>query len=248
MKIEYSNHHRWFRENTSDPMTYFQGRNRKKILSSLDQLEKHGITHVIEPLTKEFFSWFTPLYTSHITVKKNAIVHDTYQKTLGKPVIEYPYFSLTLKENDVYKGGTIFSVREDRLAYAYRVYERTWDSAPIKANPALLAEYFVAEYASRTNLKYVSHGRDRNPYGLNSDIGLATFKLSVGCYPLLTENPEFDVIDTETLTGDALILKKPENGVRITEAYLVTAHDTEAKHIQVTKYPELLEVTRIYRD
>lgn len=248
MRISYPTHHRWFRENSTDPLASFGARNRKKVLASLPKLDACNITWSIEPLSESFFTWFTPLYETTILNKANPEVHAIYEKTLGKPVQTYPYFSLTVSENGEHVGGTIFSVRPDRLVYAFRAFHRTWDVAQISANPAILGEYAVSQYASeQPNLRNISHGRDRNPYGLNSEIGLAAFKLSVGCYPLLTDTVEVMEFETDTLSSDALILEYPETGTRITKAYLITDPLNEEKYLQVTKYPDLLPVEVIHR-
>lgn len=249
MHIVYPSHHRWFRKNAEDPLQYFTGKNLKKLTHTLADEQLQSITWQIAPLSDDFFTDFTPLYNETIGTKENGIVHDVYQKTLGKDFIEFPYYGLSVYENGVYIGGTIFSLREDRIAYAYRAYKRDWNEITLKTNPAILAEYYVAQFASEKHIKYISHGRDRNPYGLNSAIGLATFKLSVGCSPLLTENFDTLELDTNTIEQDALILEMPEKGqLYITKAYLVTTKENEQKYIQVTKYPEQLAVEIVYRN
>lgn len=249
MHIKHPSHIRWFRETGTDPLEFLSGRNGKKIRSSINKLDASKITHVLKPLTKDFFTEFTPLYESIVGSKQNSIVHDVQAKTLGKINAEFPYYALSLYEKSQFIGGTIFSLREDRVAYAYRAYLSQWSQATIKAQPALIAEYLVAQFAIKHRLLFVSHGRDRNPYGLNSAIGLATFKLSVGCRPLLTEDCEPHELDPASLKTDTLILLYPETKTPyISKAFLYTSRETEQKHIQVTKYPELLEVETYYRD
>lgn len=249
MQIEYPSHVRWFRKTTNNPSEYLTGKNGKKIAASIQQLTSQNITWKLEPLEKDFFDNFTPLYQEIIGAKQNGHVHDVYETTLGKEFIEFPYYGLSIFEQGAYVGGTIFSVREDRVAYAYRAYQREWNSAQLKAQPALIAEYLVAEFATQRKLRYVSHGKDRNPYGINSAIGLAIFKLSVGCRPLLTEDYTTNILITDTVTTDALVMTLPYEPTRyITSAYLLTSRANEHKYIQATKYPEQLNVTVLFRD
>lgn len=248
MKVDFPSHHRWFRKNTDNPLEYLTGTNGKKIRASVEHLASEGVHWSLKPLDKDFFKLFTPIYQQTISAKSNAIVHDIYAKTLGKEFIEFPYYGLSLFDGDTYVGGTIFSVREDRIAYAYRAYERTWPLAKLKAGPALIAEYIIAQFASENKLPFVSHGRDRNPYGPNSAIGLAVFKLSVGCRPLLTEDFMPETLETDELTEDALILLMPSPGdTYITEAVLVTDPMHEHRYEQVTKYPDVLKVRVLHR-
>jgi hypothetical protein len=248
MQVTYPSHHSWLKDITSGLAIDFSGRTAKKIHASLPKLADFGITYTIEPLSEAFLSEFMPLYTQEIGAKENALMQDIPGKTLYNTESSFPYFCLSLRENGLFIGGTIFSVRSDRISYAYRTFLNVWNAAPLKASPALIGEYAVAQFACDKKLSFLSHGKDRNPYGLNANIGLATFKLSVGCWPSVPPISEIKTIDTETITKDCLILELPESGKKITRAYLITSRETETKHIQVTKYPDLLQVEVLYRD
>jgi hypothetical protein len=248
MQVTYPSHHSWLKDITSGLAIDFSGRTAKKIHATLPLLADFCVTYTIEPLRESFLSDFMPLYTSEISSKENALVQDIPGKTLYNTTATAPYFCLSLRENGVFIGGTIFSVRSDRISYAYRTFQNSWVTAPFKASPALIGEYAVAQFACDLKLPFLSHGKDRNPYGLNANIGLATFKLSVGCWPSVSKGCEIKTIDTDTLTKDCLILELPPEGAKITKAYLVTSRATEAKHIQATKYPDLLQVEVLYRD
>jgi hypothetical protein len=108
----------------------------------------------------------------------------------------------------------------------------------------------VAVFAFDQGKTIISHGKDRNPYGLNSAIGMAGFKLSVGCRPSNVTDGTYEIhtLDTDKLTEDCLILEQPKEGTDITKAYLVTSRENGHKHLQVTKYPEQLSVEVLYRD
>lgn len=249
MQVTYPSHHRWMRDISEGIEIGFSGRIIKMVNSSNPLLERHNIVSKIEPLTDIFFQDFTPAYLDNIGNKANAMVSDVYAMTLGKVDSKVPYFGFSLIENGKYIGGTIFSLRDDRVSYAYRTFQKDWNEAKLKANPALIGEHMIAMFAYDLGKTLISHGKDRNPYGLNSAIGMAGFKLSVGCKPSLVPPGTYEIntLDTNTLTEDCLILELPKEGNGITKAYLVTSHENEHKYLQVTKYPEQLAVEVIYR-
>lgn len=226
----------------------FPGRVGKKILSTLPFLPEALIDYHIEPLTEAFFKKFLPLYMIQIQTKPNALIHNIIEKTLHNNQSNFPYYCLSITEGDTFIGGAIFSVRKDRVSYAYRTFINQWQHAKLKAGPALIGEYAVAEFSCALGLKYISHGKDRNPYGLNANIGLATFKLSIGCYPSVIGEVEIKTLHTSTLTEDCFILAMPESGKKINKAYLVTLPQNEDHYLRATKYPEQLAVEVVYRD
>lgn len=249
MQITYPGHHRWMRDISAGADIGVSGRIVKLINRSLPQLASQGIVTTVEPLNADFFNEFTPMYVENISSKENALVHDVRAMTLDKERSDLQYFGYSIRENGSYIGGTIFSLRSDRVSYAYRIFQKDWNEAKLPANPALIAEHMIADFARSQGRNLLSHGKDRNPYGLNSAIGMAIFKLSVGCHPSNVTDGTYEIhtIDTATLTKDCLILEQPKEGTTITKAYLVTTKETEHKHLQVTKYPEQLTVEVLYR-
>ena len=248
MQITYPSHHCWLVDISSGLDSCFSGRVAKKINSTLPLLAQANITYKIEPLHETFFDDFSPLYTDHIGAKKNALIHNIKEKTLYNETGKFPYYCLTLRERGLFLGGVIFSLRSDRVSYAYRSFINEWQEAKLKAGPALISEYAVAQFACEKGLQFISHGKDRNPYGLNAAIGLATFKMSVGCLPTIGGKFEVKTLDTSNLTQDCLILEQPKSGSSITKAYLVTLPETEDKYLRSTKYPDQLEVQVIHRN
>jgi hypothetical protein len=249
--ITYAPYHRWLKPAVEKPESLYSSNNEKRIRSTLPRISDQGITHEFKPLDAAFLSWFVPMYESTISDKKNSVVHDVYETTLGNKNSLSEYWSLAVYEKGEPVGGTVIGVRADRIMIVYRIYKQKWSKGTLQANPSLYSEYLVSKYAFDTNKSFVSHGKDRNPYGLNANIGLAIFKLSVGCAPsIIRENDEYTptTIDVATLDTDALILHYPNEGDTITTATLVTARDTEEKYAQLVHYPELLKVTTIYRD
>jgi hypothetical protein len=248
MQLTYPSHHSWTKDISAGIEIDFSGRAAKKIHHSLPRLEEAGVTYRIEPLTEHFFNDFLPLYTNQIGAKDNALLHDVVEKTLHNKSHDFPYYSFSLWEHGEFIGGTIFSLRTDKVSYAFRVFVTDWNQSNLKASPALIGEYVIAEFATKEGKKFLSHGKDRNPYGINAAIGLATFKLSVGCKATVATGSETRTIDTTTIDTDCLILEQPTEGDVITNARLVTSRDTYEKYIQVTKYPNLLSVEVLFRD
>lgn len=247
MQLTYPSNHRWQRTVSGDALSHFSPRTAGKIRTALTLLEDNNIHYDISPLSSSFLDLFLPLYAEHIGKKDNAIVHDVYEKTLGAPASNFPYYAFSLYEGDQFIGGTIFSLRPDRISFAYRVFLPRWVRAAIKITPAYIGEYVTAEFAQQHNLPFISHGRDRNPYGLNAAVGLATFKLSAGCHAYVPTDCEIKTLETDTIQTDALVLLAPSEGTLITNAVLITSKEMEAKHLQVTKYPNLLTVEVLYR-
>ncbi len=157
------------------------------------------------------------------------------------------YFTLSLFENNEPVGGTIFSFLPGRLSVAYRIYNNKWQQADLPANPSLYTEYLITEHAHLNGYDQLSHGQDRNPYGLNSNIGLGLFKLSVGCYPKLPEKNEMTKTDTSTIDSDALIMLPPDKDEVITRAALVTNEPDNPKYTPLFKYKDRLEIEVVPR-
>ncbi|MEK7462412.1 MAG: hypothetical protein AAB618_02455 [Patescibacteria group bacterium] len=248
MQVTYPTHHRWQRSISDDPLAHLSTRTAGKIRTALKELVKNGVHYDILPLSEAFLDLFLPLYTEHIGRKSNGVIHDVFENTLGKEASSFPYYAFSLYENGEFIGGTIFSLRPDRLSFAYRMFLPRWKQADLKISPAYIGEFATAEFALQHGLSIISHGRDRNPYGQNASIGLATFKLSAGCNAYVSSGCEIKVLDTDSVNTDILILTAPLSGNQITKAYLVTSRENLMKYIQVTKYPNQLAVEVLYRD
>lgn len=249
MKIRYASAHKWWKPVTADPLELFGKNMREKIRSTCRKIDTFDIRAETKELDEEFLSWFIPLYETRIKEKENPVVFDIRKKTLDREEKNYSYYSMALYENGEPIGGTIFSARNERFSVAYRTYAHNWKYAALPANPSQYTEYLISKLASEMGKQTIIHGKDRNPYGIHSSIGLAAFKLSAGCRPRKSKVFEIKAIDTETISRDAFILEYPGDSTDdITHAYLVTSRETEAKWSHVGKYPERLSVDVIYRD
>lgn len=250
MRINYATVHRWRKEVTDNPISLFGTSEQKKLKETLRKVSTNDITFSIRTLDEEFLDWWYPIYEERISSKENPVVFNIRDKTLGNQDKEKAYFSLTLVEGADRLGGVIFSIKADTLFFAYRTLEYDWKRALLRASPSLFVEHALAEYAKEIGLKHISHGLDRNPYGLNSSIGLAGFKLSTGCRPQLPKTYEVSVIDTQELNKNALILELPNDRTEyanITKAYLVADKAGIEKWSHVLKYTDRLTVEVIER-
>ncbi len=248
MKITYADSHKWVKFVTDDLFGNFGKSSTARLKSTIKKIEATNISTIIKPVDEGFLDWFVPMYEERINSKTNPQVFDIRQKTFGMATKQY--FALILKDGEEYVGATIFSLLKDKVSIAYRVYHNSWPSSTLQANPSLYAEYVLNKFAIDNKYTSIVHGKDRNPYGLNSSIGLAAFKLVIGCQPMRSKKYKVDTMDTDVLDVDTLIFELPdkENIQEIKKGYLITSRDTESKWLQVTKYPHLIEVKTIYRD
>lgn len=247
MIIQHPDSHKWLKKISNDPINDFGKNNRNRLKSTLKNIGDTSITYNIKKLDNDTIDWFEPLYNRTISKKNNAKFFNIRETTLDKKS-RYPYYSLILYENQDPIGATIFSVRDSLVSIAYRIYPNAWSTNSLQANPALYSEYLINVHVASIGMDTLSHGRDRNPYGLNADIGLAIFKLSIGCAPELPSvTHEIKSIDLSTVSTDIFILHVPEESKRITKATLYASVDTQEKYQQLTKYPEIIDVNIIER-
>jgi hypothetical protein len=243
MLVTHTDKHRWIKKIDPEIFPDFGKNNTKKIKSLLEKLPTTTITHTITLLTPEDIIWFEAHYNTNISAKHNPKPYDVYATTLGKEVINFPYYILSLFENGEPIGGTIFTLRPDRLSMVYRTYPSDWNNAQEKCTPALYAEYLATAYALEQNRPYLVHGRDLNPYGVNSHVGVAIFKMSIGCYPDIKTTVTKTESDLNMLPYGSLLLIHPTEGIRITKGYLIGDAETAQRYEQLFKYPHLLDVT-----
>ncbi len=248
MVIIHASHHSWFKSMLADSLLHYGKSDQKRLAKALTQAPLHSVKAVFGKADDAFFEWFIPRYNETITQKNNPLVFDVRGTTVDKPESKSVYKTLTLWQGDTIVGGCIFSCWEERYSIAYRIYNRSWPQSELSAHPALYGEYLMDEYTRTHHKATLTHGLDRNPYGINSAIGLAMFKLSVGCSAKLRHNHlERFEIDTDTLTTDALILHYPTIGELITEATLVCSEATLPKYSQLFTYTDRIKITTILK-
>lgn len=247
MKIKYADHHKWVKTlSLDDNLASFGDSNKEKLKSTLNKINETNVTSIIESIDNEFLNWFVPLYSDNLLKKDNPKISPVREKVFN---VDKEYLALKLYEDQLPIGATIFTHNGEFVSVAYRSYGNNWQTAQLRANPSLYTEYLLEQYTREVDYKKILHGRDRNPYGTNASIGLAIFKLSIGCQPYLSKTYEIGELDTESCSKDVLVFEYPDNTTDvITKGYLITSKETLPKWIPVTKYPHLLDVEIIYRD
>lgn len=247
MNITYANAHSWIKTITDDLLQNYGSSDKKRIRKALESVTELGITHEIAPANEDFFSWFTPMYEKTIRSRNNPNPRDVYRTTVGKEDTKLTYKALTIKQHGEPVGGAIFSLRKSRISIAYRIFNSTWNQGNKIASPALYGEYLLDHYSQQCGFNTLVHGQDRNPYGVNSAIGLATFKLAVGCFPKLPPTYELQQLNVDDITYDILVLHSPDTGNLITEATLFTKKEYLEKYTQLLSYQERLLIHTTFR-
>lgn len=248
MHIICADKHIWVKKIEDNILGSFGKNNTTKLNKLYSSLPSTTITYKIEELTREHLDWFIPLYNAHIATKTNPHIFNIMETTIGKTIIEYPYSILYILESGTPIGGIVFTTREDRISIAYRTFINKWAHHTFNCSPALYAERVIAEYALHMDKQLLVHGKDRNPYGLHSSIGVAIFKLSVGCHPQVPKKFDLHTVYVANIKTDALILEYPKDeGAIITKGYLIATAESAQTWIQATKYPEVLNVEVIIR-
>lgn len=243
MLVSHATKQRWIKSISPSIFPEFGKNNSKKIQTLLTTLKTSSITHSFELLSTDHIEWFEQKYNTILATKHNPRPFDVYATTLGKEKILFPYYILTVFENEIPIGGTIFVLRTDRLSMVYRTYPPDWTHNNFKCSPALYAEFLATEYALAQNKPRLAHGIDFNPYGVHSHVGVAIFKLSIGCHAEIQSMSDVTETDLNTLPYNSLLLTKPTHGNRITEAFLIGDSETTVKYEQLFKYPDQLLVT-----
>jgi hypothetical protein len=245
MVITHANQHLWMKNISFNALTNYGTSDQKRITKALLLLEENEITYEFSSANDLFFEWFTPLYTHSLQAKNSDRIHDIYSNTLGKSDSVLQHKTLTLYQSNKPIGGCIFSCWKDRYSISYRMFNPTWNTPSKIASPALLGEYLLDVFAYEHDKNILIHGQDRNPYGVFSAIGVANFKLAVGCNPKLPTTYEINVTETETVNQDTLIFHLPDSGRTISEATLILHNNDVSKYSQLFSYEDRLKINII---
>lgn len=248
MKIAYADAHSWSKPITEEIFANYGKSDAKRIKKAIDSADELSLSYKIEPANEHFFRWFQPMYENAIRSRINPRPAKVYEVTSGNTKKQFPFYTLTVKENDTPVGGCIFSDRGSHFSIAYRIYEPKWTNDMKIASPAMYGEFQLDTYSLMQEKTKLVHGQDRNPYGVNSNIGLAIFKLAVGCSAMTPPTHEKCELETDSLNTDALVLQYPDQGRHITKAVLVATEHTQERYTQIHNYSHRLQVDVITRD
>ncbi len=165
----------------------FPEKTAKKIQKSQERLNQAGYQFVFEPVDMKYMDKFTPLYVDNVSTKTNPKVFDVKTEIEKRIFQGIVLEALSLYKENKYLGGCIYMIYPERISYIYRTFTKIFDlSLPI--NAAMVADYLVYQRAIDYDKHMIFHGRDRNLYGLHSDIGVAEFKLHSGCAPYVSKH------------------------------------------------------------
>jgi hypothetical protein len=234
----------WRKDISQDVFLHHNKNTAKRLLKTHTSATGAGITHQIEPITRELLDWYTPIYSAKIAKKNNPLVIDLYGKTLEKNTRQF--FMLTIAENGHRSGGMVFSETDTDINIAYKIFDDNWHTSNLPAGPSLYADYLITEYGQHTNRKFISHGKDRNGYGKTSSIGLAIFKVSLGYKPYLPKKFNYIELDTNLIDCDSLYFAPQASQVPL-HGYLFASKETKEKWSRLNSYKDTVSIEWILR-
>jgi hypothetical protein len=243
--ITYPNAVIWLKDiDHTDLLSNFSPRHTKRLSTTIQKLEENNIKFSVSEIDDAFLRWFEGFYLETMGDKSNPNprnIRETIDAYKGKSKC----FGLQLTENNVIIGGAVYINKVNRVTTAFKALKASWIDAKLPVSPSLLAEYILYTHAKSHGYKSISHGQDSNPYGFNSDIGLCSFKLSLGYKPYTKKNAEVSEIDPKSISSKCLILRLPtETGSRaITQADLFISETDLPSMEMLLKYGERLKVT-----
>ena len=247
MELLYPTKQLW-RKTVSPDTPALSGKKLKRLNQLLKNQQLLGITHEIKALDESYLEWFLPFYEAGIQSKNNGHVYDVKERTLDNVGSKYPFLALEIKQNGLRVGGSIFSCRDKSGSVAFKMYQPGWNSGNAQLTPSQFSEHLMYQWALENQKPFLLHGQDRNPYGLNSAIGLCEYKLSVGYIPMLPKKAEVANLQTEEINQDILCFLLPEKGKRLSKnAVLLCNQETLPKYEKLQKYQDIFDLQVITR-
>lgn len=230
MPLKYPKFVVWKKEISNiDVMDNFSPRQKKYINSLLNSPNFSTIQYKIEKINTDFLEKFTPFYNQKIQHKRNPHIVDI-ELLISEKSKEFPIYCLSILEEGVFVGGSIFIHRLNRMTTSVKSFESNWLNFRSSTSPTLLAEYFFYKHAISFGYTLITHGKDRNPYGQNSSINLCATKLQLGYSPYLPKGVEYGLLELKDIKEDILLLTKPTMGEIITEGLLVLINNADEQN------------------
>ena len=234
MNINYPTKIAW-RRYLQDESFFAHSKSKQKALRNfLDKVEQNNITHEYITPDEPFYNWFEGMYEAMLDKKANALSFNVREYQIMERQLPTPKYALILKNAGTPVGATIFFKCARSYNIAFKTYETSWPhNKKLRIGPSLYSEYLLFKKGLQDNKDFVSLGIDRNPYGPNADIGLATYKLSAGYVPREIKNAEYKDIDASTVTDDTLVFKPSTHKEKfITDAVLIAADPDRYEMLQ----------------
>ena len=155
------------------------------------------------------------------------------------------YHAISLYKKTELIGSFIFNVKQKSITSTYRFFPKKI-SIKLSASPSYIAESIFIKEALAKKVGTVWHGKDTNPYGINSAIGLAQYKLANGYTPVVSRHAEkFKKITTVKPKEDTLVLLGNKILEPITSAILYT--NTPENYTDITKSKKISVTVKPYK-
>lgn len=206
------------------PLELLSEKNAKKIQKSLQALHETPFSFQRKKVDEDFLKNFIPLYEEGIRALPNGVLHDLRKGIAAKNHLGFCE-AIALYEQQKLLGAQIFRIRKDSISILYRMFPKKL-SLPLHTTIGLIASYHLYQYALELGKPEITHGRDRNVFGPNAAIGLASYKLESGAHPFVSNNPDNEIYrDLTPLAEDALVFLGSEKGAPIEKAILFSSSE-----------------------
>ncbi len=194
----------------------------QKILTDL------GYSICVENLTDELLGQFVLLYNQFLEQKPRGTIFPIKERIEEgkKNGIVYTILSFyNIKKNLI--GGIIVSENRETnfITTNYKVLPHELpERKRFPESIAYVFTYLFYRIAFEKKITHISHGRDRNPYGFYSNIGLGLFKMRSGVKPYVAKQEKVTFSDkVQYVSGeDMLVWLGDTPGTPITKAILIT--------------------------
>lgn len=235
----------WRKNIVADSVSHYNKNIAKRILKTHTHHTRDAIKVEILPLTLEHLEWFEPMYIEKIAQKINPQIINLYATTLEKT--NKQFHILIISEAEVTIGAIIFSETATDINIAYKIFTDTWVTSTLPASPSLYADYLITEYGVHNHKKNISHGKDRNGYGMTSSIGLAIFKILLGYKPYIPKKYTEQSIDETTITSDTLYFISVPGKLEL-EGNLYTTTESQHKWERLNSYTDQVTINWIIQE
>lgn len=240
VSISYPKYIKWTAqlEGYIDAYQPFSRSPRKKLRRSFKNFsEQDTYRFSVEPVTEQYLKMFVPLYEEYMHNKKNGIVYSVFEKVTAQMRAGGLYFSISLYKNNELAGGFIYSINKEYISTAYKVFPREFTIGDIPSSPTYMAEWMLYNDALQRKIYTIIHGRDLNVFGKNYAIGLAAFKLQLGCVPEVSQHADNEWLSTvEYQSGDVLAIFSGD------------AEQDQLTHLVLLSDQEEENIRQIYQD
>lgn len=213
-------------------------RNRlRRLQKALAALTSAGYRWEFEAISDEYLDRFVPLYEQHIGAKENGMIFDVRQKIQTGRAKGKRHESISLWKGNEFIGGQIYSIKDDALSVAYRIFPHQL-AIKLPISCSYIAERYLITRALALQKTRILHGKDHNAFGPHSAIGLAEYKLNIGCVPHISAaaSNHFCAVPELPVDQDVLIFWGTRPKQPITQATLFTSASdelTRAKYVNL---------------